>query len=203
MDSKQQSVMGRPRGFDAEAALERALLVFWEHGYEGATLTDLTTAMGITRTSMYAAYGNKEELFRKALARYTEGPASYVAKALEEPTARAVAQALLNGAVRATTRPDRPAGCLGVQGALAAGAPAQPAQQALIAWRQDGGEAIRARFERAVVDGDLPPDTDPAHLARYATTLAYGISVQAASGVSREDLQQIADSALLNWPPTP
>ncbi|TDT98255.1 TetR family transcriptional regulator [Streptomyces sp. 846.5] len=204
MDGKQQqTVMGRPRGFDADEALERALLVFWEQGYEGATLTDLTKAMGITRTSMYAAYGNKEELFRKALARYTQGPASYVFRALEEPTAKAVAQALLNGAVRATTRPDRPAGCLGVQGALAAGEPAQGAQQALVDWRQGGGEAIRERFEKAVADGDLPIGSDPAHLTRYVTTFAYGISVQAATGVCREDLQQVADAALLNWPPTP
>ena len=113
-----------------------------------------------------------------------------------------MAQSLLNGAVHATTRPDRPAGCMGVQGALAAGEPAQRAQQLLTAWRQDGGEAIRARFEKAAAEGDLPPDSDPAHLARYVTTFAYGISVQAAGGVSREDLQQIADSALLNWPPT-
>ncbi len=195
--------MGRPRGFDAEQALERALLVFWEHGYEGATLTDLTKAMGITRTSMYAAYGNKEELFRKALARYTRGPAGYVAKALEQPTAEAVARALLDGAVRTTTRPDCPAGCLGVQGALAAGETAHSARDALIAWRRDGGEAIRSRFEQALDEGDLPPGSDPAHLARYVTTLAYGIAVQAAGGVCRDDLQQVADSALLNWPPHP
>lgn len=89
--------------------------VFWEQGYEGAGLTDLTRAMGITRTSMYAAFGNKEELFHKALRRYSEGPASYVLRALAEPTARRVAEAFLGGAVRATTQPDRPTGCLGVQ----------------------------------------------------------------------------------------
>ena len=110
VDNGQKAPAGRPRGFDAEEALERALVVFWRQGYEGASLTDLTGAMGITRTSMYAAFGNKEELFRKALDRYTEGPGAYVARALEEPTARAVAAALLNGAVRATTRPGYPTG---------------------------------------------------------------------------------------------
>ncbi|WP_345154984.1 TetR/AcrR family transcriptional regulator [Nonomuraea rubra] len=107
---------GRPRGFDADEALEQAMLLFWEHGYEGVSLTDLTRAMGIAKTSMYAAFGDKEDLFRKALQRYSEGPAAYVARALEEPTARQVATAFLNGSVRATTRPGCPAGCLGVQG---------------------------------------------------------------------------------------
>lgn len=116
METRQKASIGRPRGFDADEALEQAMRVFWEQGYEGAGLTDLTNAMGITRTSMYAAFGNKEALFRKALERYTEGPASYGARALEEPTARQVATAFLNGSVRATTRPDCPAGCLGVQG---------------------------------------------------------------------------------------
>src|SRR3954468_5961981 len=108
MDIAGKTPIGRPRGFDADAALERAMVVFWEQGYEGASLTDLTSAMGITKTSMYAAFGNKEQLFRKALELYTEGPASYGIQALEEPTAHAVATAFLNGTVQATTRPDCP-----------------------------------------------------------------------------------------------
>jgi AcrR family transcriptional regulator len=100
--------IGRPRGFDADEALERAMVVFWEQGYEGATLTDLTSAMGITKTSMYAAFGNKEELFGKTLERYAEGPAAYATRALEQPTAREVATAFLTGSVGACTRPARP-----------------------------------------------------------------------------------------------
>ncbi|MBI0378520.1 TetR/AcrR family transcriptional regulator, partial [Streptomyces albiflaviniger] len=114
METRRKAPIGRPRGFDTDQALEQAMRVFWEQGYDGAGLTDLTSAMGITRTSMYAAFGNKEDLFRKALERYTEGPASYGARALQEPTARQVATAFLNGSVRATTRPGCPAGCLGV-----------------------------------------------------------------------------------------
>ncbi|MFE3456578.1 TetR/AcrR family transcriptional regulator [Nocardiopsis aegyptia] len=200
MDTGQRAP-GRPRGFDVEEALERALTVFWRQGYEGATLTDLTEAMGITRTSMYAAFGNKEELFRKAVNRYTEGPGAYVARALAEPTARAVAAGLLHGAARATTRPGCPAGCLGVQGALATGDPGRRARDVLTAWRNDAGTRVADRFRRAVAEGDLPPGTDPDRLSRYVTTLAYGISVQAASGVGRDDLLQVADTALLNWPP--
>ncbi|MGP3939290.1 TetR/AcrR family transcriptional regulator [Streptomyces sp. 6N106] len=201
MDTHQKASIGRPRGFDADEALERAMRVFWEQGYEGASLTDLTSAMGITRTSMYAAFGNKEDLFRRALERYTEGPASYAARALREPTARQVATAFLSGSVRATTRPDCPAGCLGVQGSLAAGAPGRNAREALVAWRDEGVAHLRERFQQAVDEGDLSPDTDPELLARYLMTVANGIAVQAVGGATRDDLQQVADLALRNWPP--
>ena len=200
MGTKQRRPTGRPRGFDADDALERALLVFWEHGYEGASLANLTDAMGISTTSMYAAFGNKEDLFRKALERYTEGPSAYLAQALEEPTALAVATAIFAGVVRTTTRPAGPNGCLGVQGALATGDSSRGARDLLAEWRDSGYSRIRERFERAVDDGDLPPETDPALLARYVTALSYGIAVQAASGVDRDDLQGMADAALRNWP---
>ncbi|GAB3277265.1 TetR/AcrR family transcriptional regulator [Kineosporia babensis] len=191
---------GRPRGFDAEEALERAMLVFWKQGYEGASLSDLTEAMGITKTSMYRAFGNKDELFLKALARYDQGPAAYGRRAAAEPTARAAAEAFLNGAVVTTTGIDTPAGCLGVQGALATSELGQAAHQALVAWRAEGRALMRQRFQRAVDEGDLPASADPDQLARYLLTVAYGIAVQAAGGLSREELQPIADTALLGWP---
>ncbi|WP_421107290.1 TetR/AcrR family transcriptional regulator [Streptomyces sp. NEAU-S77] len=201
METQGRAPIGRPRGFDADEALEQAMRVFWEQGYEGASLTDLTNAMGITRTSMYAAFGNKEDLFRKALERYTEGPASYGARAVQEPTARQVATAFLNGSVRTTTRPGCPTGCLGVQGSLAAGTPGRTARDALIAWRNEAVSLLRGRFQQAVDEGDLSPGTDPELLARYLMTVANGIAVQAASGTPRDDLQQVADMALRNWPP--
>ncbi|MFC5006783.1 TetR/AcrR family transcriptional regulator [Dactylosporangium cerinum] len=201
MSRTERPVIGRPRSFNPDQALERALEVFWRQGYEGASLADLTEAMGINRTSMYAAFGNKEDLFRMALARYTSGPASYVQNGLQEPTARGVAEYILNGAVNATTTPDHPAGCLGVQGALATGTPGRLARDALVEWRSNGEDAIRDRFVRARAEGDLPPDTDPATLARYVATVAYGISVQAATGVPREALSQVVDIALAGWPP--
>jgi AcrR family transcriptional regulator len=193
--------IGRPRGFDIDEALERAMLVFWEQGYEGATLTDLTAAMGITRTSMYAAFGNKEELFQAALQRYIEGPAGYLIRALEEPTARQVAEAFLAGSVHTTTRPDGPPGCLVVQGSLAAGAAGRPARDALTLCREESWARLRERFRKAAEDGDLTPDTDPGLLARYLLTIGNGIAVQAASGVGRDELRHVADAALRHWPP--
>ena len=202
MDVAGKTPIGRPRGFDADAALERAMVVFWEQGYEGASLADLTSAMGITKTSMYAAFGNKEELFHKALERYEEGPAAYVERALRQPTAREVATAFLAGSVGASTRPGCPAGCLGVQGSLAAGEAGRAARDTLAAWRDQGRRHLRDRFRRAVDEGDLPPETDPGLLARYLMTVANGIAVQAAGGADHDELEQVAEVALRNWPPT-
>src|ERR1700687_480877 len=109
---------GRPRSFDLGKALDAGMLVFWRKGYEGASLSDLTRAMGINRPSLYAAFGDKEALFRKALDRYDEGPAAYVREALKQPTVRAVTEQLLRGAAKLSTDPHHPPGCLMVQGAL-------------------------------------------------------------------------------------
>lgn len=200
MATKQGGPVGRPRGFDADEALERAMLVFWEHGYEGASLAALTGAMGISTTSLYAAFGSKEELFRKALERYTEGPGAYLARALEEPTAHGVATAVLAGAIATSTGPAHPRGCMGVQAALACGEAGRGVRDLLAGWRNDGGARLRERFRRAVDDGDLPAGTDPGLLARYLTTLVFGVAVQAASGAGRAELQEMADAALRTWP---
>src|SRR5256714_13652479 len=139
---------GRPREFDPDEALDRALQVFWRKGYEGTSLPDLTKAMGINRPSLYAAFGNKEALFRKALDRYAEGPAAYVREALNEPTARAVAERLLSGAIDLVTNPRNPRGCLMVQGALACGEAADCIRRELVSRRVAGGPAVRPRLER-------------------------------------------------------
>src|SRR5882724_10042851 len=129
---------GRPREFDVEKALDRALEVFWRKGYEGASLLDLTRAMGINRPSLYAAFSSKEGLFRKALDRYADGPAAYVREALGEPTARAVAERLLRGAIDLLTDRRNPRGCLMVQGALACGAAAESVRGELVSRRAAG-----------------------------------------------------------------
>ena len=200
MSGSQSTAFGRPREFDIDEALERAMQVFWARGYDGTSLTDLTSAMGITKSSMYAAFGNKEQLFRKAVQRYAEGPASYVTRALREPTARAVAETFLRGAVRTTTSPGRPAGCLSVQGALALSEQSRPAHDVLVTWRVDAGDQLEARFRRAVEEGDLPRHADPGRLARYVMTTGFGIAVQAANGLGPDTLDEIVDTALLAWP---
>src|SRR2546423_3813350 len=112
---------GRPRAFDPDAALDRAMHVFWAKGYEGASLSDLTRAMRINRPSLYAAFGNKEQLFRKVLDRYMDGPVAYFAKALAASKARDVVEEIFFGTARMADDPRIPAGCLMVQGALACG----------------------------------------------------------------------------------
>lgn len=191
-----QTRLGRPREFDPDYALEQAMRVFWAKGYEGASLTDLTEAMGITRSSMYAAFGNKDELFRRAVERYTEGPASYGIRALSEPTAREVAESLLRGAAAASTLREAPHGCLGVQAALSAGDNGLTAQKVLVDWRQDAAARLESRFLRARAEGDLPETEDPRTLATYITTVAYGIAVQAATGKSEAELRRVADVAM-------
>jgi AcrR family transcriptional regulator len=191
---------GRPREFDVDEALDRALRVFWRRGYEGATLPDLTAAMGINRPSLYAAFGSKEELFRKALDRYVKGPAAFVREALTEPTARAVAERLLGGTIDLVTDRRNPRGCLIVQGALACGESAEPVRREVAARRVAGEVALRQRFERARADGDLPAEVDAADLARYVVTVMRGMAVQAAGGASREDLGRVAVLALQAWP---
>jgi AcrR family transcriptional regulator len=191
---------GRPREFDIEQALDRALAVFWRKGYEGTSLPDLTRAMGINRPSLYAAFGNKEALFRRALDRYDAGPAGYVREALKEPTARAVAERLLRGTIDLLTGPRNPRGCLLVHGALACGEAAESLRQELASRRAAAEGALRRRFERALADADLPASTDPADLARYVVTVIHGMAVQAAGGTSRAALRRVADLAMRAWP---
>jgi AcrR family transcriptional regulator len=200
MSTHTAAKMGRPRGFAEDAALEAAMRVFWEKGYEGATLADLTEAMGINRSSLYASFGDKDAVFRMAIARYAEGPAAYLKKALQEPTARAVVEALLRGALKLLTNPSHPRGCLSVQGALACGSDAEPVKQAMIEWRKQGESGIQKRLQRARAEGDLAKDANPGDLARYVSTVLTGLGVQAANGSSRAEMARVVDLALRSMP---
>ena len=191
---------GRPLSFDPDKSLDRALDVFWRKGYEGASLADLTKAMDINKPSLYAAFGDKEKLFRKVLDRYAEGPASDSSAALREPTSRAVVERLLYGTADRLTAPSSPRGCLLVQGALACANGANSVRKELISRRIAGEAALRQRLKRAKIDGDLPPDANAASLARYIVTILQGMSVQAASDATRSELHRIIDIALQSWP---
>jgi AcrR family transcriptional regulator len=183
-----------------DLALDRALEVFWKRGYDGASLPDLTRAMGINRPSLYAAFGNKQELFRRAMERYARGPGAYVRESLAEPTARRVVERLLLGAIDMLTDPRHPRGCLAVHGALAGGKECEPVRNELISRRAAGEAALRRRFERAAADGDLPRDANPADLARFVTTVVHGMSVQAVGGATRAQLRRVVEMAMLVWP---
>ena len=191
---------GRTRQFDMDEALDRALEVFWARGYEGATLPELTRAMGINRPSLYAAFGNKEQLFHKALDRYQTGPMSFLTEALRKPTARAVVEAIFSGFIRMQRHRDKARGCLVVSGALACGQEAEMVRRELAQLRQAVVTALRERFERAVRDGDLPAGTDCATLARYTATVLNGLAVQSASGATEKELRLVSALAMQAWP---
>lgn len=188
--------MGRPRAFDAGQALDRALEVFWRKGYEGATICDLTAAMGINPPSLYAAFGNKEELFRKALDRYAETRGGFVREALAQPKVKDCIAALLSGTADFLTEKCNPAGCLLVQGIAGAGEHAKCISDELCARRAASEKAVRERLKQAKEEGELPKDADPAALARFIATVTQGMAVQAAAGATRAELRRVAAMAL-------
>src|SRR5262245_3118377 len=191
---------GRPREFDTAKALDAALLLFWRHGYEGTSLSALTSAMRISTPSLYAAFGGKESLFRKAVDRYVQRPASYLPIALKEPTARRAAEKLFRGAINMVMHPRHPDGCLLVHGALAVGPACEAIRTQLSLCRAAAEAAVRDRFEQAIAEGDLPADASARKLARYIVTVLWGLSVQAAGGATRPQLQEVARMALECWP---
>jgi len=191
---------GRPREFDPDAALERAMHVFWTKGYEGASLSDLTRAMRINRPSLYAAFGNKEQLFRKVLDRYVDGPLAYFGKALTAPKARDVVEQMFFGAARMASDPRLPSGCLMVQGALAVGNAAGSVRKEAAGRRAGSEVALRRRLQRAKREGDLAKNADPAELARYVMTVLQGMAVQGADGATPDQLRRVAQVALRAWP---
>ena len=191
-------VIGRPRAFDVEKALHQAMQVFWRKGYLGTSLSDLTDAMRISRPSLYAAFGDKESLFRKALDHYAKGPSSYLDQALQEPTARAVVERLFHGVVNLLTDPRTPATCLWVHGALSCGD--DSLRKEFATQRAAGLAQLTTRFKRAVADGDLSVDSDADALAHYVQTVNFGLTVQASTGATRRELLRIVELALKTLP---
>ena len=188
--------MGRPREFDAETALDQAMEVFWRHGYEGATIAQLTEAMGINPPSLYACFGNKEGLHKAALDRYTKLRGVWMDEVVAAPTARDVAERMLMGIADKQTDPANPPGCLLVQGGIACGSGSENVPFELAARRAQNEDQLRDRFVRAKAEGDLKPSSDPAALARYVSAVSVGMGVMASSGSDREALRQVASVAV-------
>ena len=192
--------MGRHREFDPDEALHIALQVFRRRGYEGTSISDLTEAMGITRPSLYAAFGNKEELFRRTLDLYERRHLCFAHEALQAPTAREAVERLLRGYVDVLTDPTSPPGCLGVNGAVACSEANEAIREELVARRMVNENNLRERLEKARSDGDFPGDEDATDWARYIVSVGLGMAVRAASGASREELHRVVDVAMRTWP---
>jgi AcrR family transcriptional regulator len=191
---------GRPREFCPEQALAAALRVFWRRGYEGASISELTEAMGITRPSLYACFGNKEALFRKTFDLYERDKLSYVGSALKAPTARGVAERLLRGALAINCSDDDPQGCFGVISQVTCGGEAESLRDEVIARRASSDAALLQRFVQARDEGDLPDTIEPEALACYLTTVLQGMAMKAAAGTPRATLERLIDTTLVIWP---
>lgn len=191
---------GRPRSFDRTEALRRAMTVFWQRGYEGASLSDLTAAMGINSPSLYATFGSKAALFREAVELYdrTEGEITY--RALhEEATARGAVEAMLRGNAIAYCEPEKPRGCMIVLAATNCTLENDAIRAFLAASRRETQAQLRRRLDRGVADGDLPHGTDTASLAAFYSAVLWGLSIEARDGASRERLEAIVDHAMAGW----
>lgn len=172
------------------------MTVFWEKGFEATTIEDLTSAMGINRPSLYAAFGNKESLFLKALERYAQGPAAHVVNAMKQPRVRDAIAELLWSTVDLAHGTSHPQGCLLVQSALPSGSGTELIHRSIEAARESGYRRIRMRMEQAKNEGELPGDFDSAAFARYLMALMHGLAVQSAQGATRGQLQSVVKVAL-------
>lgn len=192
---------GRPRSFDRTTALERAILAFWEHGYEATSVSDLTRAMGIGAPSLYAAFGDKQALFAEVVAEYGTRYGSFTDRALaEEPTARAAVARTLREAAVEYTVPGRPHGCLVIHAATNCTSP--EVEESLRARRNANLAAFERRIEADIAAGELPADLDAAALARHTGAVIQGMSQQARDGASRQELAALAEIAMTIWPRT-
>lgn len=190
---------GRPLSFDRDDVLGKAMLAFWQSGYETTSISDLTTAMGVTAPSLYAAFGNKQQLFLEAMRRYTGDPDTLEQDMAAAPTARDAVTAMLRRAAVLYTGQTTPAGCL-LASAAATGSPdAAEVRDAVAAERRAIRDMIVRRIEVDMAKGLLPSDTCPATLADLAIAVTQGMSVLARDGADRAALLAVAETAMSGW----
>lgn len=183
---------GRPAAFDYDTALQQAMYAFWQHGYEGTSMSALMDVMQMNKASIYAAYGSKEALFQKAVERYVQGPAAFLATALSQPTAQQVIECILLQAAHMLTETHHPAGCLVTQGALACGMEAEAMKTLLNGYRNTLEQKLSERFESAVQTGEIAASEDVKLLAKLVMTVHQGMTVQAVHGASQQALASVA-----------
>ena len=192
---------GRPRNFDRDVALQRAMELFWAKGYESAQLGDLTTAMGINPPSFYAAFGSKEQAFREAVQLYERKIGEGWIKALTDvPDVRRAIKALLDYNIDLVLSAPGPGGCMMVVGMVHALPDNEPLRELLRDRRREGYQFLLARLEQAVRNGELPPSTDAARLATFYSAVLKALSLQARDGATREDLKHVATCAMMAMP---
>ena len=187
---------GRPISFDKEAALEAAMLLFWERGFEGSSIADLTRVMGLNPSSIYAAFGDKHALFALAVQRYLGSRASYATDALAEPTLEKVIRALFDNTVAFLTTPGHPPTCMTLAGAMGSSVDAAPARDLMTEIRRQNEVAIKQRLQQARAAGELPAEININDYTRYLSTLLAGLSIQAANGSTKPELKRTAQMAL-------
>ena len=193
---KTSVTLGRPTGFDKDAALDVAMRLFWERGYEGTSMADLSQAIGIHPSSIYAAFGDKQALFSLAAQRYADVPAQYMAKALEQPTFRGFILAAFDNTVEFLGLKEHPSSCFTLTGAISCGIDVEPAKVLMRQMRLQNEAAIKARLLKARRAGEFPGGENVDDYTRYLSSLLSGLAVQAANGSTRAELKRTAEVAL-------
>jgi AcrR family transcriptional regulator len=187
---------GRPIGFDKDAALEAAMLLFWERGFEGTSMAELTQAMGLNPSSIYAAFGDKHALFSLAVKRYLDTQAQYATEALEEPTLEKMIRALFDNTVAFLTTPGHPPTCMTLAGAMGCSGDAAPARDLMTEVRRQNEVAIRKRLLKARKSGELSKEVNVDDYARYLSSILAGLSIQSSNGSTKAELKRTAQMAL-------
>lgn len=197
-----QKPRGRPRNFNKDEALKMALDLFRRKGFDNTSLDDLTTVLNVKKPSLYAAFGNKEQLFLEVLHAYTSGPTAYFHAVFDEPTTQSLVRTLLVKSIELLFYNESPAGCLVVMSTASVALQKAGIQQKLVAGLQQHQQKLIARFEQAKADGELKPTVDSQRLALYVVTLHKGLSLQAINGSSKQDMLQLVEQVIELWPST-